>query len=225
MKKINVFLLILKSIFLVVFNVLFFAINGISEVPSIWISYGFIHFAYLMLLATSFLIRKNNLSVLNISIYGISSGYFFLELITGIVIILIAPFGWLAAMVVQVLMAALYAILLIFAIITNEATIDTDESHCQDLRYVKEVSLILKEMEGSQADQTLKRKLERFYDMVQSSPTISNPAVHEMEWNINRGVHKLAAEMVDMEKEELTRRVEQLYTMAEERNRNLLALQ
>ena len=46
MKK-NILTVILNTVFIVVFNTLFFLNGGTQHVASIWITYGFLHFAYL----------------------------------------------------------------------------------------------------------------------------------------------------------------------------------
>ena len=90
MNKKNVLWILLDLVFLVVFNVVFFVASGTQHPASVWISYGFIHFAYIMLLVTPFLIRKSSsAAVFGFSLYSISSTYFFVAFIAGIVFILI----------------------------------------------------------------------------------------------------------------------------------------
>ena len=58
MKKINVLWTILYLIFLIVFNLIFYMVGGTDHPASVWISYFFIHFAYVMLVCTPFLTKK-----------------------------------------------------------------------------------------------------------------------------------------------------------------------
>ena len=46
MKKKIALWIILDLIFLIVFNTVFFVAGGADHPASVWISYGFIHFAY-----------------------------------------------------------------------------------------------------------------------------------------------------------------------------------
>ena len=59
MRKKNVLWILLDLVFLIVFNVVFFVAGGTDHPASVWISYGFIHFSYIMLLITPILIRKS----------------------------------------------------------------------------------------------------------------------------------------------------------------------
>ena len=58
MKRKNTMWSILYLIFLVVFNFIFYTLGGINRPASVWISYFFIHFAYLFLLGYSVFCKK-----------------------------------------------------------------------------------------------------------------------------------------------------------------------
>ena len=139
LNKKNVLWLILDLIFLVIFNIVFFVIGGTEHPASVWISYGFIHFAYLMLLVTPKLIRKSSSSaVFGFSLYSISSTYFLIALVTGVVFILVRAESYKVSLVVQVIIAGIYAIMLISHMIANEHTADSIERYEMELQYVKE---------------------------------------------------------------------------------------
>lgn len=92
---------------------------------SVWISYGFIHFAYIMLLITPKLIRKSSSSaVFGFSLYSISSTYFLVAFIVGVIFIFVRPESYKGSLVVQVIIAGIYAVMLISHMIANEHTAD-----------------------------------------------------------------------------------------------------
>lgn len=98
MKKTNGLWIMLYLIFLIIFNAVFFIAGGSEHPASVWVSYGFIHFSYLMLVVTPFLVRKEtSAAVFGFSLYTISSVYFFVELVTGIIFILISSESYKAA--------------------------------------------------------------------------------------------------------------------------------
>jgi len=103
MKKTNGLWTILELIFLVIFNVLFFVLSGFRHNAIVWTSYGFIHFAYLMLLLTPSFIRKGKSAVVfGFSLYSISVVYFILEFVIGITFILASsPSSYIAELLVQ----------------------------------------------------------------------------------------------------------------------------
>ena len=120
MKKLNVLWIILDLIFLVIFNAIFFLAGGVERVASVWISYAFIHFAYVMLVITPFLIRKSKSSVVfGYSLYSISAVYFLIQFVTGIVFIFISPESNTAAFLVQLCIAGIYGIILVSNMIAN----------------------------------------------------------------------------------------------------------
>ena len=138
MNKKSILWIILDLIFLVVFNTIFFAAGGSDRTASVWISYGFIHFAYLMVIITPFLIRESSSSaVFGFSLYAISSTYFLVELFVGLIFILLKSENHKSALIVQVLIAGVYAVLLLSHLIANEHTADSVERHEEEVSYIK----------------------------------------------------------------------------------------
>ena len=129
MKRINILWLLLNSLFLIVFNLLFFTIGNISTFnTSVWISYVFIHFAYFMLLFTPLLVRKGTEAhIYGRPLYLITSSYFFVEFIVGVAFILIAPKTTKVTIIIQVILAAIFLGLLLANMIANEHTADNTE--------------------------------------------------------------------------------------------------
>ena len=68
MSKKGILWILLDLIFLAVFNAIFFVAIETKQPASVWIAYGFIHFAYLMVIATPLLIRKSS----SASVFGFS---------------------------------------------------------------------------------------------------------------------------------------------------------
>ena len=138
MKKKNVLWILLDIVFLAVFNTVFFVVGGTDHPASVWISYGFIHFSYLMILVTPFLIRKSSSqAVFGFSLYSVSAVYFFVEFIAGLVFIFISSESYKASLVVQVIISGIYAVMLISNLIANEYTADSVEQHEDEVAYIK----------------------------------------------------------------------------------------
>lgn len=222
MNKKNILWAILDLIFLVVFNVLFFVFGGVNHETSVWISYGFVHFAYIMLIVTPFLIRKSSsASVFGFSLYAISSTYFMITFIVGVLFILIHPDTYKWSLIVQVVITGFYGIMLISHLIANESTADSIERHEIELRYVKDCSSKLKGIMDSVSDRQLKKQIEKVYDTVHSSQIKSNNQVRDIEMvvldlvdvllnNVSRG--DIVAARTTLEKIQIN---------ADERNRRL----
>lgn len=181
MNKKSILWLLLDLVFLIVFNIVFFV--GVTQyTASVWISYVFIHFAYIMLLITPFFVRKSNsTAVFGLSLYSISSAYFFVAFIVGIIFIAAHPESYKWSLIVQVIIAGFYAVMLISNMIANEHTAESIEKHEAELQYVKESSAMLKGIMEMTSDKTLKKKVEKAYDLLHSSQVKSSETVRDYE--------------------------------------------
>lgn len=101
MKK-NTLWILLDLVFLAVFNTVFFVLGGIEHPASVWISYGFIHFAYIMVLVTPFFIRESSHSAMfGFTLYSVSAVYFLVAFVVGLIFIFAKSGSCKAALAVQ----------------------------------------------------------------------------------------------------------------------------
>lgn len=222
MNKKNVLWILLDLVFLVVFNVVFFVASGTQHPASVWISYGFIHFAYIMLLVTPFLIRKSSsAAVFGFSLYSISSTYFFVAFIAGIVFIVMHPETYKASLLVQVVIAGIYAVMLLSNMIANEHTADSIERHEVEIQYVKQSSAMLKGIMEMTDDKALKKKIEKAYDLLHSSQVKSNGSVRDYEVTVIDLIEVLEGNVSRNDVVAANTTLEKIMKNANERNRRL----
>lgn len=222
MNKKNILWILLDLVFLVVFNVVFFVAGGTQHPASVWISYGFIHFAYIMLLVTPFLVRKSSsAAVFGFSLYSISSTYFFVAFITGIVFVVMHPETYKASLLVQVVIAGIYAIMLLSNMIANEHTADSIERHEVELQYVKQSSAMLKGIMEMTDDKTLKKKIEKAYDLLHSSQVKSSSSVRDYEVTVMDLIEVLEGNVSRNDVVAANTTLEKIMKNANERNRRL----
>jgi hypothetical protein len=225
MKKINVLWTILNLIFLVIFNALFFVLGGVEHNVSVWMSYGFIHFAYLMLLLTPKLIRKGkSAAVFGFSLYSISAVYFLMEFVAGIIFILVKPETFGTALLVQLCLAGLYGIILVANMISNEYTADAEEKRQYQIAYVKDASAKLKRLLEHISDKETKKKVERVYDAIYSSPVKSHPNLAQMEIQILQSINELESAVATGTKDDIMSLANSLLSSINERNNLLKSL-
>ena len=226
MKKINILWIILNLIFLIIFNVLFFALGGKEHNTSVWMSYGFIHFAYFMMLLTPLLVREGKSStVFGYALNSISATYFFIQLFTGIIFILVAPEGINTALSVQLCIAGLYGIILVSNMIANERTAEAEEIRQPQIAYVKEASAKLKSLLDQISDKETKQKVERAYDAMYSSPVKSHPDLANTERQILQSIKELEREVSAGNKEDAISIANSLLLSINERNSQLKSMQ
>lgn len=222
MNKKNVLWLLLDLVFLVIFNVVFFVLGGTEHPASVWISYGFIHFSYIMLMITPKLIRKSSSSaVFGFSLYSISSAYFLIAFIVGVIFVFVRSESYKVSLVSQVIIAGLYLIMLISHMIANEHTADSIERHEMELQYVKESSAKIKGIMGSVEDRKLKKQIEKAYDLIHGSQTKSNNAARDYELTVMDLLEVLEQNIKRNDFVAASTTLDKIIKNAEERNRRV----
>ena len=222
MNKKNFLWVILDLIFLVIFNVVFFVISGTEHPASVWISYGFIHLAYIMLLITPKLIRKSSSSsVFGFSLYSISSTYFLVEFIIGVIFIFAKPESYKVSSVVQIITFGIYAAMLISHMIANEYTADNIERHELELQYVKNCSAQLKGIMNQVEDKNIKKKVEKAYDTLHSSPVRSNNTARDYELTVMDLIEVLEQNIERNDLIAASTTLDKILKNADERNRRV----
>ena len=222
MNKKSVLWILLDLIFLVVFNTVFFVAGGTYHTASVWISYGFIHFAYLMVLVTPFLIRKSSsAAVFGFSLYSISSTYFLIEFVVGLIFIFMKSESCKASLIVQVIVAGIYAVLLLSHLIANEHTADSVERHEEEVAYIKTASSRVKALIGKTNDKKANKEIEKAYDTLHSSPSKTVATVRSIESNVMNKVAELEGAVSDQDTATIITTAGEIVALMEERNRKI----
>jgi hypothetical protein len=222
MSKTNKLWIALELVFLIVFNAMFFMIGGVEHQASIWISYAFIHLAYLLTAATLFMTNKRkSYFILGLSLYSISSAYFMVELVTGLIFIFISLDGYIITFLAQLFIAGIYAVAFISALIANEHTAESDERQTAQISYVKTMVVELSNMMTAATDRTVKKALEKVYDEVAASPVKSHTNILQYEGQIVSEVDQLKYLISSGENAEIIKQANSVLSMVKKRNRQL----
>lgn len=222
MNKKSILYILLDLVFLTVFNTVFFVAGGTEHPASVWISYGFIHFAYLMVLATPLLTRKSSsASVFGFALYSVSSYYFILELVVGLIFVFVRSDSYKASLIVQIIIAGIYAVMLLSNMIANEHTADNIERHEDEVAYIKNASSRVKLLVGKANDKKANKELEKTYDLLHSSPTRSIATVKSLEEQINNKVSELEDAVSSNNTSQIITVAGVIASMVEERNRKI----
>ena len=225
MNKKKTFLnILLDLVFLIVFNVVFFVVSGTEHSSNVWLSYGFIHFSYLMVLITPFLVRKSSSShVFGLAIVGVSSVYFIVEFITGLIFIFIDPESIKVSLTVQVIIAGVYLVMLLANLIANESTADAIETHENEVKFIKNESSRVKAMMDKFDDKKTNKAVEQVYDLLHSSPSKSCAAAQSIENEIYNKISELEYAVSAKEKDTTIKLAGEIITLIDERNRRVKA--
>jgi hypothetical protein len=194
-----------------------------SKTPvSVWISYGFIHFAYLLFVATPLFVRKGKQNDdYGRPLYVVTSCYFIVELITGVTLILVAPETAKITIIIQSVLTAAFIAWLLIYLIANEHTVDNVKRHEVELQYVKEYSAKLQSVLQQITDRTAVKKVEGLYDLIHSSPIRSNTNARSLEQQVISEIERLESTVHQNEIEQIILIADKIHHLAEERNSQL----
>lgn len=221
MKK-TVLTILLDLVFVAIFNTVFFMAGGTSHPASVWISYAFIHFAYLMVILTPLLVRNSSsAAVFGFALCSVSSTYFILELIVGIIFILVKPEKINVPFIVQIIIFGFYAVMLLSHMLANENTADSIQRHETELRFVKESSAKLKFLMDNTTDAKMKKTVEKVYDAIHASQVKSNIAVRGIELEILKMIETLICQVQNSSNDEAQNTASQILRATNERNTQL----
>lgn len=175
--------IIVYLVFIIVFNVVFFLFKPEEAHAGIWISYTFIHLAYIAVVITQGLDKKNKEVALNLSSYLISLIYFIIEFIIGVTFIIINTTEYKLSIALQLALASIYVVVLITNLIVNKNITNSVESTERARDYVKGVPSVINAILCNKYDERVLKKLKNLYDVIHSSPirTNSNAAIIEIE--------------------------------------------
>jgi hypothetical protein len=222
MKK-NVLKIVLVTVFLLLFNVIYFMAEGTGRTASCWIAYGFIHASYLLLVFSGLIAGREGKTVeLALPVYGISLTYFVINLLVGIVIIVVSPERIKLSLIVEILMLGIYLVFLCTTLLANEHTMEQTGQRRIEKRYVQDCSNEIKTMMERTGDRTIYKKLERVYDVLHASPLKSNDSVMEYELEVIRLIRVLDRNLQSREAEAIDRTIQEILQNAGERNRRLM---
>jgi hypothetical protein len=168
--------------------------------------------------------RGKSAAVFGFSLYSISSVYFLVEFVTGIIFIIVSPESFQAALLVQLSIAGLYGIILVSHLLASEYTAEAEEKRQSQIAYIKDASVKVKGLLESMSNKETKKTVERVYDALYSSPVKSHPDLEQKENRILQSVKELERAVVAENKEDVIPVANTLLSLINERNHLLKSL-
>ena len=117
--KNKILYIVTSAVFLLAFNLIFFLFKEGSLPGSVRCSYAFIHVAYAGFLLTRFLEEDHQEASLKLSTRAIGLGYFIIAFLVGLVVIFIAPESAKVPLTIQIILLAIFIVLLVVNIVNN----------------------------------------------------------------------------------------------------------
>ncbi len=219
MKKKAVLYILLDLVFLIVFNAVFFLLGGAEHKTSVWLSYGFIHFAYLLVLLTPVLCgRRGKDTVMRMPIYTVSACYFFAAFIAGLVFIFLKPNQIKISLVIQIVIAGIYAAVLLVNLIANADTEEQAKRQEEEVRYIKNSAARVKLLIGRLEDKKADKAVEKAFDALNSSPTRTTEELFLLETAISDQISYLESAVKLGDSENVIKISGSIVSLVEERN-------
>ena len=210
--------IVICSVFVVIFNISFFLLKDSEVHGATWISYGFIHLAYIGLLLTQLLDEKHKEVSLRLSSHLVSIIYFIVELITGVIFIIMNPVGFKATLIIQTVLFGLYLIVLLINVIINSKIIDSLEETKYNKKYVEETTKILDSIKLSTNSEQVLSLINKLYDIVHGSQLKSNSEAITIEVEIEHKIRRLEKNILTISVEEQISEIKVIIDLANKRN-------
>ena len=219
--KSNFLWIALILVFLVIFNVVVFLTTSEFTV-AFWVSYGFIHFAYLMLvISCSAMPKAKNAVVLGYPMIYLSFVYFVAAFIVGLIFMLFKNASFNLAFIPQLIIAGVYAFLYISNMLANESTMGNESKEQDEIFYVKTAAAEISQIMNQPGDISLKKKLEKLYDSIRSSQVKSHPALAGIEYNIIIKIEELKEKVNSNDYTAANSIIDSLLNLLNERNNKI----
>ncbi len=210
---------LLALIFPVVFNIIFFVCGGTQHPASVWISYGFIHFAYFLAVIAPYLVpNSKDKFVMGVPLAGIAWGYFCAAFVLGLIFILAKPESYKTAFVVQLIPAAVCAALMLIQMMGNNSTAQSMQRHQTERQFIAGASAQLGIIRNSVSDPAIRKQIESVYDLIRSSPQRSSASVAVNENAVMEQISALQAAVSAQDPEKIRAAVSSIRQQTELRN-------
>lgn len=217
--KTNIIKIVIGLLFLIAFNVLFFVLGGTEQSTSNWISYGFIHAAYICLLATPLLTSSaKNLTVNAASLWLRAIFFFFIELVAGLIFIAINPADFLWTLIVQTALLLIFLVLQFMSVLANDATEASINKQRVESNLMRGMADKISVRIGTISNYALRKKVEVAYNSIKNSPVESFPEVVSFEMSLATAVDVLCAAIETGNEEQVDDAVKRVQIATRERN-------
>lgn len=214
MKRFRLHWLVIGLLLLAIFNILFFWLKPEDGSSAIWISYAFIHLAYLELILIPFFAprsKSRHVFIENMSVIAVI--YLVVELIVGSVFILFAVKPWQLALFTQLILFIVNIIVLYIILLANQKTAGA-ENRGETNRSVMKAAMTNLQKAIPLVEKADKKMISDAFDELKASPEKVDAAVSGMESNILLASEAILEAARNNQQEDLRKQTALLVQMA-----------
>lgn len=207
---------IIKFILLAIFNVSFFSITKASCSFSMWVSYGFIQFAFLMFFLEPLFVKnsKNTKHVSVESISLITIIYFFCALIVGL-FFLFNPLLVIYQYSVESFAVGIYLIILIITLVLNNKIALDERESLSDKQLLNNIYMKAEFIKTKIVD---KKIIIEFQDQVKYSPVKSSAIVKDIENEIINILDNITLNIETIQSDKIVGKIRECKDLLNKRN-------
>ena len=211
--------LLIKFILLGIFNISFFTITKATCTVSMWISYGFIHFAFLMFFLSPLFIRNSNNSrhVAIESITLVTAIYFVATLFVG-GYFLLNPLLVIFQYSIESFVTGIYLIFLIVTIVLNNNIASNEIESFTDKQFLRNIFEKAEFLKSKIKNDSTIELLKKLQEESRYSPTKSSLSVKEMENKILETLDEITAKVENMSNEDAVSKIANCRDLLKQRN-------
>ena len=220
MNKTKVQGILVRLIFLVAFNAIFFLTAGFKNPASVWIAYAMIHASYLMLVCTPFFLRVEKTAMETGAPLVMLSGInFAIHFVLGLVFMLVASEKYIFEVVLYIILLSVYLFLFFTLSFTNAHTEASAKRQTGEVFFIRNQASKLKMLMGKIEDAELNKLLEITSDNMNASPTRSCGAAGSVEASITMKVCEIEMAVNEERPDDAKKSCKELTYLIDERKR------
>lgn len=213
----NIISAIFFLLFIAVFNIIFFLLCGTDNLPSVWLSYGFIHFAYLTIVMLPLFQTKEASFYLTATLYPFSITYFILELITGIVFIVLKLDSLLWPLIIQLVLWFLFMLAIFGNAWANESTSQSLETRRQDMYKFQSNRMEIKKLLTYAKSPEIRKSILECYDRLDTSNSRQTAESQTIDMEISEHISSIKRNLMAGQEEQTLPLLNILKGLIEER--------
>lgn len=190
--KSNIYRIVLRILFPVLFILLFFMFAGTEHGATCWIGFGFILFSYIVMLLTPMFVPESKSShIFSFTGGTLTSTYFFVNLVPGLIFLIWDFEQWKIAIAIELVLLAAFLAIYLPLLISDEETAQKENYRQAQVQVVKNYLSKVKVIAGRAADMQTRKIILRIVDELNSCPSNTTRATKSVDSRISAELENL----------------------------------
>ena len=209
---------LIKLVLLAIFNISFFTVTKAECTVPMWISYSFIHFAFIMFFLSPLFTKKSKSRHVAIeSVALITALYFIATLAVGL-FFLVHPYLVLYQYSIESFITGVYLIVLIISIVINNNIAKNENQSEEEKLFINNIFVKAEFLKTKTTDASIIKQLEDLQEESRYSSTKSSLSVKEYEKQILSNLDEITLNIEKLNTEELVSNVSKTRDLLKQRN-------